>query len=65
MIYSFKIWLDSKVNFQEIKIINKQKCLNLKDECFQVGYVCGDDRDLINGRLIGFIRIFFGYMFIF
>lgn len=29
---------------------------------FQAGHVCGDDRDLINGRPTGSVRISFGYM---
>lgn len=52
-----------EVNCQEIKINNNPKCpANLNDQCFQAGHVCGDDRDLINGRPTGSVRISFGYM---
>lgn len=37
-------------------------CRDLPILSFQAGHVCGDDRDLINGRPTGSVRISFGYM---
>ncbi|XP_050405457.1 molybdenum cofactor sulfurase isoform X1 [Patella vulgata] len=43
-----------------------QKYLNISTEQlksnFQEGHVCGDDKDLINGKPTGSVRISFGYM---
>ncbi|KAL3836313.1 hypothetical protein ACJMK2_021749 [Sinanodonta woodiana] len=43
-----------------------QKFLNLSIEevkaNFEAGHVCGDDKDLVNGRPTGSVRISFGYM---
>ena len=45
------------VHFQRFRYANISPfCL------FQAGHVCGDDRDLINGRPTGSVRISFGYM---
>lgn len=43
-----------------------QKSLGLSDDeirhNFEAGHVCGDDRDLIDGRPTGAVRVSFGYM---
>ncbi|WAR05940.1 MOCOS-like protein [Mya arenaria] len=43
-----------------------QKYLRLTDtqirENFDAGHVCGDDKDLLDGRPTGAVRVSFGYM---